>query len=76
MFAHLALVACKALELIDKATDDEAKLRRLVIIIGVLALVVIACNSAGVGLDGLWSLARDAGAWAAQIATAQASGSP
>lgn len=39
MFAYLALVACKALDLVEKSTQDWGTTFRLIILVTVLAVV-------------------------------------
>lgn len=39
MFTHLSLVACKVLDLVEKAIEDDGKTRRLVAITFAFAVV-------------------------------------
>ncbi|WP_017586632.1 hypothetical protein [Nocardiopsis ganjiahuensis] len=42
MFAHLSLVACKVLDLVEKAIEDDGKTRRLVAVTFAFAVVGVA----------------------------------
>ncbi|MDA2808000.1 hypothetical protein [Nocardiopsis suaedae] len=69
MFTHLALVACRALELVERAIEDEYKTRRLAALVLIVVLALVALNVTDPSPTDSESLLRKAGAWIAQTTT-------